>query len=177
MRGMFGCAGVLALIAYLLGLPFSLFFTVDHWSHRLLIACMPAAFTFVATILLCLRDHSSQNESIAFVRRSLLDRENISDDEFVAHDSNSNPKLLLQTRDAIAKFFDVPASKLRPNDDLRAVLRADKLEPSFEFYVVESVISDNTDSLEPFMFGMEGLANIVDLSVAIEKMLEGFDAK
>jgi hypothetical protein len=166
MRGMFGCAGVLALIAYLLGLPFSLFFTVDHWSHRLLIACMPAASTFVATILLCLRD-----------RRSLLDRENISDDEFVAHDSNSNPKLLLQTRDAIAKFFDVPASKLRPNDDLRAVLRADKLEPSFEFYVVESVISDNTDSLEPFMFGMEGLSNIVDLSVAIEKMLEGFDAK
>ena len=84
MRGMIGCAGVLALVAFILGLPFSLFFTVDHWSHRLLIACMPAACTFVATILLCLRDDSSHNENIAIVRRSLLDRVDMSDEEFAA---------------------------------------------------------------------------------------------
>lgn len=174
MRGMIGCAGVLASIAFILGLPFSLFFTVDHWSQRLLIAGMPAAFTFVATILLCLRDHSSQNESITLVRRSLLDRKDAADDEFVALVSNSDAKLLLETRDAIAEFFDVPSCKLRPDDDLRAVLRADKFEPAFQMYVVDSVIAKNTDDPQPFMFGMEGLSTIADLSVAIENVLKGF---
>jgi len=175
MRGMIGCAGALALVAFILGLPFSFFFTVDHWSHRFLIASMPAAFTFVATILLCMRDHSSYNESTALVRRSLLDRADTSDDEFVALISNSDAKLLLQTRDAIAEFFNVPTCKLLPDDDLRTVLLADKLEPSFQMYVVDSVIAKNTDNPQPFMFGLDGISTIIDLSAAIGDALKGFN--
>ena len=173
MRGMIGCAGILALVAFILGLLFSFFFTVDHWSHRFLIACMPAAFTFFAAILLCLRDQSAHSEHIAVVRRSLLQREDTPDDDFVT--SNPNAKLLIQTRDAIANYFDVPAVKLSPNDDLRNNLRADKLEPSFQMYVVDSVVADNTNNPQPFSFGLDGITTIVDLSAAIEDVLNGFE--
>ena len=174
MREMIGCAGALALIAFVLGLPFTLFITVDHWSQRLFLASTYATITFVATILLCLQDYSSHRKNRAMVRRTLLDRSDTSGDGFVALISNPNANLLLQTRNAIADFFNVPAEKLLPNDDLRTVLRADKLEPSFQLHVVNSVIAKNTDEPQPFMFGLEGLSTIADLSTAIENVLDGF---
>ena len=173
MRGMIGCAGILALVAFILALPFSLFFTVDHWSHRFLIACVPAAFTFFAAIFLCMRDQLSQSENIGVVRRTLLRRADTPDDVFVT--SNPDAKLLIQTRDAIANYFDVPGAKLLPTDDLRNDLRADKLEPSFQMYVVDSVVANNTDNPQPFMFGLDGITTIEDLSVAIENVLKGFE--
>lgn len=173
MRGMIGCAGVLASIAFVLGLPFSFFFTVDHWSHRILIACLPAAFTFLAAIALCLRDHFAHSRNMAVVRRFLLRRADTPDKEFAV--TNPNPKILIETRDAIAKYFDVPAAKLQPNDDLRNDLRADKFEPSFQMYVVDSVIANTTDNPQPFMFGLDGITTIVDLSAAIENVLGGFE--
>jgi hypothetical protein len=169
---MIGCAGILALVAFILGLPFSFFFTVDHWSHRFLIALMPAAFTFFAAILLCLRDQSAISEHVSAVRRSLSQRPDTSDNDFVV--SNSNQTLLLQTRDAIANYFDVPAAKLLPNDDLRIILRADKLDPSFQMYVVDWVVANNADDPQPFMFGLDGINTIVDLSAAIEDVVDGF---
>ena len=96
MLGMLGCAGILALLAFLLGLPVSFFFTVEHWSERLLIACMPAAFTFIAAMLLCLRDQSSHNEDMTSVRRSLLERVETSDDDFGDSPSKLNEQLLFQ---------------------------------------------------------------------------------
>jgi len=171
---MFGCAGLLASIAFIFGVPFSFFFTVNHWSERFLIAIAPAGLTFIAAVLLFLRDHSSHENSIAIVQALMSTRADTPDDNFIAGVPDSNSEVLLQTRKAIAEFFDVPIRKLRPNDDLRAVLHADKLEPAFQMYVVDSVIAKNTKDSQTFAFGLDGLSTIVDMSAAIEDVLEEF---
>lgn len=176
MRGMFILAGILASVVFLISLPFSFFADVNHWSGRLLVASLPAAMTFVATILLCLRDHSEFKRHMIDVQHLLMERSDTSEDDFINSSPEQQRLTLLQTRVAIAEYFDVLPSKILATDDLRTVLRADKLEPSFQFFVIDSVIAKNTDKREVLCFGLEGLLTVADLSKAIEEILQGINS-
>ncbi|NOX54420.1 MAG: hypothetical protein GXP27_08250 [Planctomycetes bacterium] len=85
--------------------------------------------------------------------------------------------LLLETRRAISRFFDVPAEKIARDVHLVNDLHVEKLEPSFQCYVVTLVIASQSVELKPFRFTMAGLESIDDLTEAIRKVLDGFDRK
>jgi len=172
MRGTFGCAGSLALVAFILGLPFSLFFEVDHWGQRLFIAAMPAAMAFLAGLVLLGRDMHLHSLEISSVQSTLRSRTDISDSSFVEHFPSTDPDLLLRTRETIAAYFDVPAFKIHPEDDLREDFRADRLDPSFQFFVVDSVIAQTTEVQRSFTFSLSELNSVGDLTNAIERVLD-----
>ncbi|MEI8373140.1 MAG: hypothetical protein WCJ35_09955 [Planctomycetota bacterium] len=80
--------------------------------------------------------------------------------------------LLLETREAISRFFDVPAVKVGRDVHLIHDLHVDKMEPSFQFYVVGSVIAAHPLAPRSFGFAMAGLVSIDDLTHAIRKVLD-----
>lgn len=176
MRFLIGCSGVFALGIFVIGFAISLLFARDaSWTDRLMMATLPAVITFVAVLLLSSRDSARHAATMRFVRNDLLVGADTSDDEFASLRPIDDAALLLETRKAISQFFGVPTGKLRRDVQLIDDLHVDKLEPSFQFYVVDSVIASQQIEPKPFEFSMSGLATIDDLTDAIRNVLDGFD--
>ncbi len=125
MRQTIGCAGIIATVAFLIAIIASLFATETDLGQRLLIALMTAATAFVAAVILISRDRRRRAAVVQSVRQMLLDREDVSDTDFANHFPDHDPTLIVQTRQAVAEFFEVPAVKLHPTDGLRKDLKFD----------------------------------------------------
>ncbi|MBN2579083.1 MAG: hypothetical protein JXB10_08840 [Pirellulales bacterium] len=177
MRALIGCSSVIALIAFIIGFAVSLFISEATWTERLMMAGMPAAIAFIAAFLLSIRDFTRHHTVMRTVRGHLLACSDTSDEHFLSSRPCDDAALLVETRKAISRFFDVPAVKVGRNVHLLRDLHVDKLEPSFQFYVVDSVISSQSVEPKPFAFAMVGLESIDDLTKAIRKVLNGFDSK
>lgn len=175
MRFLIYCSGAIALVAFVIGFAVSLFVHDASWTERLIMATMPAAITFVAVLLLASRDYAKHSATMRFVRNHLLAAADTTDDEFVSFRPFDAPALLLETRKAISRFFDVPTGKI--NRDVRLIhdLHVNKLEPAFQLYVVDSVIASQQIVPKPFGFTMAGLETIDDLTDAIRAVLDRFD--
>ncbi len=175
MRFLIGCSGVIALVAFIIGFVAFLFISDATWADRLTIAAMPAIITFVAALLLASRDSARHSSTVRKVRAYLLACNDSTDEQFMSPQPCDDAALLLETRKAISRFFDVPTVKVTRDVHLIRDLHVDKIEPSFQFYVVDSVIASQQDELKPFGFAMAGLAPIDDLTNAIHKVLDGRD--
>ncbi len=138
-------------------------------------AMMPAVITFVAVLVLASRDSAKHSATMRSVRNHLLAGNDTTDDDFVSLRPFDAPALLLETRKAISRFFDVPTEKINRDVQLIEDLHVDKLEPSFQFYVVDSVIASQPIEPKPFGFSIAGLKTLDDLTDAIRTVLEGFD--
>jgi hypothetical protein len=172
--GMIGCAGMIAAVALILGIIASLFSTEAPFPERLTIAIGPAGMAFVAALLLLTRDRARHVSAVKAVRQMLLAREDVSEAKFMAHFPDADPTLIAQTRQAVSKFFDVPAQKIHPTDDLRSNLQFDALEPGFHSFVVYQVLADRNVAPQPFWFKSGGLRDIGDLAKEIQRVLDGF---
>ena len=175
MRFLIGCSGALALVAFVIGFAVSLFVRDVTWTDRLMMAVMPAVITFFAALLLSSRDAVKHSGTVRSVRNALLAGDDTSDDEFVSSRPIDDATLLLETRKAISRFFDVPTDKICRDVRLIHDLHVDSLEPSFQFYVVNSVIASQQIEPQPFGFSMAGLETIDDLTDAIRHVLDGFN--
>ncbi len=175
MHFLIGYSGAIALVIFAIGGAVSLFVRDASWTDRLIMATMPAAITFVAVLLLSSRDHAKNSATMRSVRNRLLAGTDTTDDDFVSLRPFNTTAILLETRKAISRFFDVPACKI--NRDVRLIqdLHVDKLEPAFQLYVVDSVIASQQIAPKPFGFSMVGLDTIDDLAVAIQNVLVAFD--
>lgn len=165
----------MALVAFVIGGAVSLCVRDASWTDRLIISTMPAVITFVAVLLLSSRDHAKHSAAMRSVRNRLLTGPDTTDDDFVSLRPFDATAILLDTRKAISRFFDVPAGKINRDVQLIRDLHVDKLEPAFQFYVVDSVIAAQQITPKPFGFSMDGLDTIDDLAVAIQNVLVGFD--
>ena len=175
MRFVIGCSGAFALVIFVIGFVVSLFFTDASWSDRLTMAVVPAIITFIAVLLLASHDSAKRSGAMRSARKQLLARADMNEDEFVSSRSTDDAGLLLETRKAISRFFEVPTEKIGRDIQLIQDLHVDNLEPSFQFYVVNSVIASQANESEPFTFSMAGLETIDDLTVAIRTVLDGFN--
>ncbi|MBN2294364.1 MAG: hypothetical protein JXM70_18190 [Pirellulales bacterium] len=173
MRFLIGCSGAIAFIVFIIGFVVSLFVGEATWTERITVGAMPAAVVFIVVLLLFMRDSARQSASIRSTRNHLLACGDKSDDIFISSFSTDNALLLLETRKAIAQFFDVPTSKIARDVHLIDELHVDRLEPSFQFYVVNSVIASQPVEPKPFAFDMAGLESIDDLAYAIRKVIDG----
>lgn len=171
---MIGCAGVIGAVAFLFGMIGSLFATEATFAERMMMALMVAGMAFIAALLLCLRDEAQDWATRRSVRRMLLDRQDVSDAEFVKHFRDTDPTLIAQTRRAVAEFFNVPVQKIHPTDTLRNDLKVDTLEPGFHSFVIFHVLGARNVEPQRFVFHTGDLADIGDLAREIQRVLDGF---
>lgn len=174
MRLLIGCSGALALVFFVIGFAGSLFARDVSWSERLLIAAMTAGMAFFAALLLFIRDSGRHAKTMRSVRKGLLARGDTTDDDFVSSRPTDQAGLLLEKRKAIARFFDVPAEKVGRDVHLIRDLHVDKLEPAFQFFVVQAIIASQPVTPQPFGFSMADLETLDDFTTAIRKVLDGF---
>jgi len=80
---MIGCAGMIATVAFIFGAIGSLFATQANLAERLMLALMPAAFAFVAAMILFTRDHARHTSTMRAVRKMLLARNDVNDHDFL----------------------------------------------------------------------------------------------
>jgi hypothetical protein len=181
VRLMIGCAGIIAVVPFVIGILLALTIPESPYHDRLAIAFGPGVLAFIAAIILFSRDRARQLSQLKKIHNRLLARSDVTDDEFAAFFPAIDATLLAQTRTGISTFFNVPAQKVHPTDDLRRDLEFEALEPGFHTSVVYHVF--NARSVEPrlpFRFNTNGLTNIGDLAAEIERVIEGFktiDAK
>ena len=174
MRGLIGCAGVIAAIAFFLGLLGSLFAAEVSLALRLGLAAMVAAIAFVAVVLLGTRDSLRYAATKRRVHNMLLARPDVKDTEFAAQFPDCSADLVLQTREAISQFFGVPAGKIHPSHRLRDDLRRDVFEPGFHSFVVYRVLNLRHVTPQPFVFHTTKSMDIGDFLTEIQRVLDGF---
>ncbi|QDU93625.1 hypothetical protein [Lignipirellula cremea] len=177
MRILFVISGVLALVAFLIGFAGSWFAAGASWNERLTAGIMIGGFTFVAALLLGARDHFQRNAVLRKVRRNLLADAATSREEFVALRPFDDVALLLETRTAVAKFFDAPVEQIGRDVHLIRDLHVDQFEPMFTFLVVGSLVSARWSEEQRFGFSTDGLETLDDLTLAIRSALVGLKLK
>lgn len=171
---MFGCAGAFAAIAFTIGFVFSLCSDFDGTADKHLLAgTVVAAITFVAVLVCAHSDYAIRKEKVREVRKKLLGRSNLSDEDCAAHFPETDSTLLAQTRHAIAQFFDVPASKI-PVGDLHTELQLTKLEPEFHTFVFLQVFAARHVVPLPYRFQTDDFRTIGDLASKIQRLLDSF---
>lgn len=174
MRGPIGCAGMIAAVGFALGIVGSLFATEASIGERLLRAALTGAITFVAALLLFARDYRRQSSTRRAVRQTLLARRGAQDDEFSVRFPAADPALIAQTRQAISQFFDVPAEKIHPTDNVHSDFHADIFEPGFHTFVVYRVLNALNVAPAPFTFSLANISDVADLANEIQRVLDGF---
>lgn len=172
MRLLIGCSGAIALVAFVIGLAASAFASGATWADRVTMVAVPTTITFVAALLLFARDSARHSSTMRKVRTYLLARNDSTDEQFVSSRPCDDAPLLLETRKAISRFFDVPTVKVGRDVRLIHDLHVDNLEPSFQLYVVDSLVASRTLAPRSFGFTMAGLVSIDDLAGAIRKVLD-----
>ncbi len=175
MRLMIGCAGIIAAVPFVIGVVVALIVTESPYHDRLTIAFAPGMLAFIAALILFTRDRARQISQLQKIHNRLLARPDVTDDEFAAFFPAIDAKLLAQTRIGVSKFFNVPAEKVHPTDDLRGDLEFEAVEPAFHTSVVYHVF--NARSVEPqlpFRFNTNTLTNIGDLAAEIERVIDSF---
>jgi hypothetical protein len=172
VRPTIGCAGILAIIAFALVFAGMSLFGHTNLQERAFGSAMTAALTFVASLLLFLRDQQQFIVTKRKVREKLLTRTNLGESVFLSKFPISDTITLANTRIAVAKFFDVPPEKIYPDDNLCVDLLFDKLEPAFHSFVANSVFIAQNLNIKSFWFRTAGLVNINDLAVEIQQAID-----
>jgi hypothetical protein len=174
MRVLIGCAGVVDLVVFVIVFVGFLFARGITWGERVALAAMSAAMVAVPVLLLGSRDIIRNYSTMQAVRSKLLSRNDVSNEDFLASRPCADAALLLETRDAISKFFDVPPVKVDRDLHLVRDLCVVRLDPAFQFCVVQAVIASQGVAPKPFTLSVAGLESIDDLSTAIQGVIHGF---
>jgi hypothetical protein len=141
--GCFGLAVALIFSISLIALAF------DHsmsWMERVevsaMIAVMIPAMVAVAVSLLAWRDGIAFRRAKKAVRRRLLTRIDVTDSEFCgSFPENGDLGLILEVRNAIATFFQVPVGKIHPDDSLSEDFAGQQLQPSLRLFLFHRVLA------------------------------------
>lgn len=175
MRDMIGCSGIIAGVAFLIGIIGSLFATKASFGERLMLAFMPAIIAFIAAMMLCAKDYWQHASAMWLALRRLLARPDVNEQDFLERFPDADPALIVQVREAISRFFSVSVQKIHPADNLQKDFRFDVLDPGFHFFVVDYVLNARSIAPQSFIFKTNGLTDIADFMEEIQCVLDGFD--
>lgn len=172
MRVLLIFSGLLAVVPFVIGLVVLLFIPDLTLIGRLVVAAIPAFCTFFAAILLGSRDFIRHSATMQDIRKNLLNNPDTTEEQFLSARPCEDTSLLLELREAIAQFFDVPACKVARDVDLISDLHVDQLEPTFQFAVVRPAIASRQKEPQSFGFSTTNFHSIDELAIAIREVLD-----
>ena len=162
------------LIALVFALITGLGTLATTWDLGATVASTSIVFgaTFLAVLLLATGDLYKQWRLRRAVRKRLLAREDLTDDEFFSTFTKFELEVARHSRSYIAALFRVPEAKLRPADHLNRDYDFDVLDgvPSTSLYVLERLgrtLRPNT----PIVENVEELNDFRDLVIEIHRIV------
>jgi len=165
-------AACVAVVAFVVGMAGTCFFTVRSFSERLIMPAIMASTTFLAVFSLGFRDRARYSRTFGSVRRSLLARADVCQ-ECNAGIADVEDALLAQTRQAVAEFFDVPLLKICPTCKLYRDLKIEKLEPGFQFIVIDRVLGMRNVAIEEqFIVSTCQPQTFADVAIHIQGLIQ-----
>jgi len=116
------------------------------WGFRFGMSFATAGMGVFAVLLLSARDFVGLGRRIRAVRKRLLRREEMSEEQFREEFPHWSVDTAVSTRKALAKFFEVPPRIIYPNDELDEIYLFSKFEPQLRFFLVAEVRPDVMES-------------------------------
>ena len=95
---------------------------------------------FVASVILALRDRSNWAFAYASVRTKLLSRSDLDDTAFCCFLHNENEQIAVDVRSSVARFFNIPQTKIYPSDNLESDLESSQLTLGLQGFVWTDVV-------------------------------------
>lgn len=172
MRFLFLFSAILSLIPFLIGVVISLFLIDIPWQRRMAVPVIPAFCTFIASLILGIRDSRNHSQMMRQIHSWLMKRPDTSDREFLKCQSCDDPELLISIRGALAHFYSVPRTKIERNVDLSQDLQIGKVDYLFQLVVVEPLIALRQTEPKPFTFTSSQLTSIDELANEVQKVLD-----
>lgn len=119
LRNILLFAAMIASFPLLLGFLIAVSLPGTNLIGRLIIATLPALITLIAVFLLSFRDLRQKQKEYSGIRGRLLERTDTPEEDYLASfpegTSLSDREILLEIRQLIADFFNVPANKIEKN--------------------------------------------------------------
>ncbi|TWT52202.1 hypothetical protein KOR42_30700 [Thalassoglobus neptunius] len=165
---------VVAFVALLCGGLGSLFAQDAGPGERILMALMTSATAFVATLILGLRDLIRFRRDSRRTQQHLLERPDFFEAEFRS-EADVDPELMKVVREAIAQFFDVPVSKIRPTDNFETDLHIDPTEVNFQHFVIRTVADDHRFHDEVIEVNFANAHTVEDLVIWLQDFIRDED--
>jgi hypothetical protein len=172
MRSLLNCAGILAIVGFVVGITLTCFDRTLGLADRLEISLMVGGIAFGAALLLGARDLNKYRMAMKATKKMLGDRAEIPEAEFACTFAETESVLVLQIRNAIAKFFNVPAEKIHPTDDFRNTYHFKVFEPGICFFIVHEIFSVRKIHPRPFTFESQQITDIQSLAAEIRRILK-----
>jgi len=172
-----GCAAaVLGLVASSLTLFVILTVRFQSLEELIISSLLVWGMTTVAAILLATRDWVRTSATYRLVRRCLNANSDISDEQFLSGRLTNNSALLIETRQAVAEYFNVPREKLARDLHLVKDLRSHRFEPSFPLFILNTLIASHVKEHADIGFSMVGIETLDDLARAVQKILNDIES-
>jgi len=179
-----GCAAVFGVpvffffVALLLAtdLPASEMPHPNHILGRVILALMTAVCISLAVFLCLVWDNTRDSSDHRRVRRRLLTRPDVTDEDFVSQLSEFDPELLLRIRQGVANIYGVPALKIHPADRLDDALRFHRLGPGTWSYLLRIVLAGKEIPPQVVAFGSTDAEDIAGLAAEARRLLDQLNA-
>ncbi len=133
---------------------------------------IPAAFTFIAVVVLSTRDHMKRRSAWRRVHQHLEGAKTQSLDSFIA-DSGCDPAIAEHVRDRMSAFFDVSSNRITAQTSLDDDLHFDLFEPALHMAVVMSLLDPETlpDPKRIVVFSRHCLSTVGELAAYSERWI------
>ncbi|MEW4487104.1 hypothetical protein AB1L42_03435 [Thalassoglobus sp. JC818] len=174
MQSLIFMALTIAFVALLCGGLGSLFAQDAGLRERIFMAVMTSAMAFVATLILGLRDLFRFRKASRQTRQRILERPDFFEAEFYSK-ADIDPELMKIVREAIAQFFDVPVSKIRPTDNFETDLHIDPTEFNFQHFVILKVADDHRFQDEVIEANFANAHTVEDLVLWFQEIIRDED--
>lgn len=173
---MIGCAAIVGGVGFVIGLVFAMLLNDPNVPHPLLAGAITGGIAFVAALLLSSRDSSRFKSARQRVRDRLLARADVGDDEFCGGFPSCDTTLLLQTRDAVAAFFEVPPTRIHARDQFETDFESKSLGPTLPMSAVHHVLARRGVKLGSFSL-TDDIGDLGDLAARIQGILDGLESQ
>jgi hypothetical protein len=124
-------AAMIASFPLLLGFLIAVSLPDTNLIGRLIVATLPALITLIAVLLLSFRDLRKKQKEYSGIRGRLLEQTDTNKEDYLASfpewTSPSDQEFLLEIRQYIAEFFNVPANKIEKDMSFSSGLKIQQL--------------------------------------------------
>jgi hypothetical protein len=168
---MLGCAIPVAIVFFAFGMLGSLVVPGMSVVERADVGAMTGGMAFLASTLLYLRDRAKMSAAKRQVHQRLMARNDVADADFCGV-FPIDESILIDVREALARFFDVPSLKIHTGDNLRDDYKYNVLEPSLHMFAIARILRKRGREIGSFRFPECPISSVGDFANEISRLVK-----